>query len=74
MTYELNDCEHAFVPVPHQTGCARCGYARGHHPTVRQLREDARARRQEDRHARQMDKWARSYDALNGAPENDGDR
>lgn len=24
--------EHLFVPVPHQTGCARCGYARGHHP------------------------------------------
>ncbi len=25
--------EHPFVPVPGQTGCARCGYARGHHPT-----------------------------------------
>lgn len=26
------DPEHPFVPVPGQTGCARCGYARGHHP------------------------------------------
>lgn len=31
-TFRDTTPEHKFVPVPHQTGCARCGYARGHHP------------------------------------------
>jgi hypothetical protein len=26
------DAEHSFEPVRGQTGCARCGFARGHHP------------------------------------------
>ena len=25
--------DHTFKPVKGQTGCERCGYARGHHPT-----------------------------------------
>ncbi len=29
--------EHLFVPVKGQTGCATCGYAKGHHPTAAQL-------------------------------------
>jgi 2-iminoacetate synthase ThiH len=33
--------EHVFEPVKAQTGCAVCGYARGHHPTARQLRTDS---------------------------------
>jgi len=33
--------EHPFVPVHGQTGCARCGFAKGHHPnaTTRQFRQ-----------------------------------
>ena len=38
MSYELPTPEHAFVPVAHQTGCARCGYARGHHPTLAMIK------------------------------------
>lgn len=34
---------HPFRPVPNQTGCAVCGYARGEHPTVAQLRTEPRA-------------------------------
>jgi hypothetical protein len=30
--------DHLFVPVKAQTGCARCGYARGQHPTAALLR------------------------------------
>jgi hypothetical protein len=37
--YEFdNPNDHVFVPVKAQTGCARCGFARGHHPTAAQLR------------------------------------
>ena len=35
--------EHKFEPVRGQTGCARCGYARGHHPNTAQLRIGPRA-------------------------------
>ncbi len=38
---EASDPEHLFVPVPNLTGCARCGFARGHHPTLAMLRRDA---------------------------------
>lgn len=76
--YELPTPEHLFVPVKAQTGCARCGYARGHHPTARQLRDwqyqEADARRQEDRRLRQADINARAYDCLHGTSEHEGDR
>ncbi len=37
--YEKPTPEHLFVPVKKQTGCKRCGYAHGHHPTVEQLKK-----------------------------------
>lgn len=38
MAYEFKTPNHhTFVRVPHQTGCERCGFARGQHPTKRQL-------------------------------------
>lgn len=33
--------DHTFVPVHAQSGCARCGYARGQHPTSQHLRQRA---------------------------------
>lgn len=30
--------EHLFVPVPHQSGCKCCGFARGEHPNRKSVR------------------------------------
>lgn len=38
-----DDAEHRFEPVTGLTGCARCGYARGHHPNAHALRAMGRA-------------------------------
>ncbi len=50
MTLEWTNTEthgiHLFVPVKAQTACAVCGFAKGHHPNVKNFRraqrEDAR--------------------------------
>lgn len=43
----LDSPEHPFEPVPHQTGCARCGYAKGHHPDAATQRRERRAEHRE---------------------------
>ncbi len=36
-THQTPD-DHVFVPIKAQTGCKLCGYAKGHHPTLKPWR------------------------------------
>jgi hypothetical protein len=40
MAHEKDTPEHLFVPVKGQSGCKRCGYAAGHHPTAAQIKKE----------------------------------
>ena len=81
---DTNGCQHkrtGLVPFKTEYGtfhlclwCRDAGHMGFGKDATHLAPDSSRVDLSEARHARAMDRWARRYDALNGAPEGDGDR